>query len=71
MQYRTTLEAQALTVRQFCQRYAVGRTYAFDEMASGALIFYYAGRHRRISVDAAETWFRAKQAAKSRGSEVV
>lgn len=52
-----------LTVREFCQRYRVGRTFAYEEMNAGRLEYFHYGRHRRIAVDAAERWLEKKQRA--------
>jgi len=53
--------SRALTVRDFCARYRASRSHAYSEMRKGALKFFYYGRHRRISLDAAERWFSDQQ----------
>lgn len=48
---------RALHVDEFCERYGIGRTKAFSEMAEGRLRSVAVGRRRLIPVEAAEAWF--------------
>jgi excisionase family DNA binding protein len=47
----------ALTITQFCQAYAVGRTTAYEEIASGRLSIKKRGRKTLIARSAAQQWF--------------
>lgn len=47
---------QAYTLEQFVSTYKVGRTKAFDEIATGRLATYKVGRRRYISARAAAEW---------------
>lgn len=57
-----TLAPRALGVEEFCRLYRIGRTSAYEEMASGRLRSYTLGRRRFISTAAAEQWQRALEA---------
>lgn len=48
--------SEALTVGEFILRFKVGRTSAYEEIASGRLATYKVGRRRYISLKAAEDW---------------
>lgn len=58
---------RAYTVAQFAEVYQVGRTRVFEEIASGRLKSYRAGRRRYISAAAAEEWQRAREAEEANG----
>jgi excisionase family DNA binding protein len=45
-----------VSVAVFCDRYGIGKTMAYAEMASGRLRFCKVGRSRRIRLDDAEAW---------------
>ena len=47
---------RALSVDDFCDLYSVGRTLAYNEIASGRLHSFNIGRKRLIPTEAAETW---------------
>jgi hypothetical protein len=51
-----TQEKRVLSIREFCERYGIGRTMAYAEMTAGRLCFCQAGRRRLIRVDDAEAW---------------
>ena len=53
---------QAFTVNEFLRNYKIGRTKAYDEIASGRLVTYKVGRKRLISPHAAEAWQRGLEA---------
>ncbi len=48
---------RALTIEAFCERYSVGRTFTYDEIAKGRLKSVSLGRKRLIDVHDAEMWF--------------
>jgi excisionase family DNA binding protein len=48
---------RALTIEAFCERYSVGRTFTYDEIAKGKLKSISLGRKRVIDSNDAETWF--------------
>lgn len=47
----------ALTIDAFCERYSVGRTFTYEEIAKGRLKSVSLGRKRLVHVDDAEAWF--------------
>jgi hypothetical protein len=49
---------QAFTIEQFIGAFKVGRTKAYEEIASGRLSTYKVGRRRYISAHAAAEWQR-------------
>lgn len=49
----------ALSINDFCERYDVGRTYTYQELASGRLRALKAGRRTIIPVSEAERWLEA------------
>ena len=50
---------QAYTIREFCARYAIGRTKAYDEIGAGRLAAVKVGRRTLIGRADAEAWFCA------------
>ena len=48
---------RALTIEAFCERYSVGRTFTYEEIAKGRLKSVSLGRKRLIDVDDGEEWF--------------
>jgi hypothetical protein len=52
---RRTLQ-RAMSLREFCATYSVGRTSAYSEIRSGRLRARKAGRRTIISTDDAEDW---------------
>lgn len=50
---------RALSVPEFCRRYGVGRTMAYEEIAEGRLVAVKAGRRTLIPLDAAKSWLAA------------
>ena len=55
-------EQLAYTVEQFIGATKVGRTKAYEEIASGRLATYKVGRRRYISAHAAAEWQRKLEA---------
>lgn len=55
-------EQLAYTVEQFIGAAKVGRTKAYEEIASGRLATYKVGRRRYISAHAAAEWQRKLEA---------
>ena len=50
---------RAMSVAQFCQNYATGRTTAYQEINSGRLRARKCGKHTIITEDDAEDWLRS------------
>ena len=49
---------RALSMAQFCRRYGVGRTKAYEEIKRGRLRARKIGRRTVIAVDDAEAWLQ-------------
>jgi hypothetical protein len=64
------VEAQALTIDEFTDTYKVGRTIAYEEIASGRLKTYKLGRRRYISAAAASEWQRRLEAESSKSDSM-
>ena len=47
---------RAFPIREFCLRYGIGRTHAYQEIAAGRLRAVKVGRRTLITHDAAEAW---------------
>jgi excisionase family DNA binding protein len=50
---------RAFSVHEFCVRYGIGRTNAYQEIAAGRLRAVKVGRRTLIPYDAAEAWLAA------------
>ena len=50
---------RAFPIREFCVRYGIGRTNAYQEIAAGRLRAVKVGRRTLIAHDAAEAWLAA------------
>jgi hypothetical protein len=65
--FKPTLPRKYLTVREFCEQYAIGRQKAYDLINSSALVTALVdGTMRRISVDSAEALFQSSHHAPTR-----
>jgi hypothetical protein len=64
-------EKRLLTVSEFCRRYSIGRSFAYEEMAAGRLLYRKLGNRRRIFVEDAESWSSSKAVLASSTSEFV
>jgi excisionase family DNA binding protein len=53
------LPPRAFSIREFCRRYGIGRTNAYQEIATGRLRAAKVGRRTLITHDAAEAWLAA------------
>jgi excisionase family DNA binding protein len=53
------MEKRAFTLSDFCTRYGIGRTKAYDEIASGRLRAVKVGRRTLVTESDAETWLVA------------
>jgi hypothetical protein len=63
------LQAQrAFSIEQFCRRYGVGRTKAYEELKLGRLHARKIGRRTVITEDDAEAWLRRLPRMKSTDS---
>jgi len=49
---------RAFSIDEFCRRYGLGRTKAYEEVASGRLCARKIGRRTIITEDDAESWLR-------------
>jgi helix-turn-helix protein len=52
-------QQRAMSVAQFCQNYATGRTTAYQEINSGRLRARKCGKRTIITEDDAEDWLRS------------
>jgi excisionase family DNA binding protein len=50
---------RAFSIRVFCARYGVSRTFAYEQIKAGRLIAYKIGRRTLIRAANAEAWVRA------------
>jgi excisionase family DNA binding protein len=50
---------RAFSIPEFCRRYGIGRTNAYQEIAAGRLRALKVGRRTLITQDAAESWLAA------------
>lgn len=60
----------AFTIEQFIAAFKVGRTSAYEEIATGRLATYKVGRRRYISARAAAEWQCKLEAESSAAHEV-
>ena len=51
-----THSRRAFSIREFCRRYGIGRTSAYQEIAACRLRAVKVGRRTLITQDAAEAW---------------
>jgi excisionase family DNA binding protein len=54
-----THSRRAFSISEFCVRYGIGRTNAYQEIATGRLRAVKVGRRTLITHDAAEAWLAA------------
>src|ERR1700693_5616643 len=52
-------EKRAFSITAFCERYGIGRTSAYEEIAAGRLQVVKAGKRTLVPADAAESWLRS------------
>jgi hypothetical protein len=57
-------EKRAFSIAAFCERYGIGRTTAYGEIAAGRLQVVKAGKRTLVPTDAAESWLRSLPAVK-------
>ena len=50
-------DVEALTVRQFCHRDGIGKTFLYSEIAAGRIRTRHAGRRTLIAAAEAAAWF--------------
>jgi excisionase family DNA binding protein len=53
------MDQRVLMLPEFCQRYRVSRTKAYEEILAGRLRVTKLGRATRICIDDAEAWLAA------------
>lgn len=63
---QASISKRAFFITEFCRRYGVGRTRAFDELKAGRLRGRKIGRRTIITEDDAETWLRNLPDARGR-----
>jgi excisionase family DNA binding protein len=54
--YQTQQAQRALSVEEFCRRYSIGRTKAYQELGAGRLRARKVGKRTLITEDDAEAW---------------
>jgi hypothetical protein len=52
----TEPEKRAFSITAFCERYGIGRTSTYEEIAAGRLRVVKAGKRTLVPADAAERW---------------
>lgn len=57
--YSATYFRRAFSIPEFCRRYSIGRTNAYQEIATGHLRAVKVGRRTLITHDDAEAWLAA------------
>jgi excisionase family DNA binding protein len=62
---------RAFPIREFCRRYGIGRTNAYQEIAAGRLRAVKVGRRTLITHDAAEAWLAALPEANTSHSSAI
>lgn len=70
------MNENAYTIPEFIDKFKVGRTITYEEIASGRLTTYKVGRRRYVSAHAACDWQRRLEdettsGAQARNKEVV
>jgi excisionase family DNA binding protein len=53
-------DKRAISIREFCKCYGIGRTTAYDEIADGRLRAIKVGRKTLIPLDDAEAWLASR-----------
>ncbi len=62
------MQKRALSIREFCSRYSVGRTKAYAEISSGRLQAVKLGRRTLVTEEDAEAWLAALPRSKARAA---
>jgi excisionase family DNA binding protein len=57
-QLTTSIQQRAMSIDDFCQRYGIGRTTAYEEIKQARLRGLKVGRRTVITEDDAEAWLR-------------
>ena len=57
---------EAISVRDFCARFGVSRSFAYSQIAMGRLLVRKAGRRTLILLADADSWAASLPAGKSR-----
>jgi excisionase family DNA binding protein len=52
------IEKRVFSINEFCSRYGVGRTTAYEEIKAGRLQVVKAGKRTLVPADAAESWIK-------------
>jgi len=59
------VEKRAFSLNEFCNRYGIGRTTAYEEIKAGRLQVVKAGKRSLVPADAAESWLQNLPSARS------
>jgi excisionase family DNA binding protein len=59
------VDKRAFSIDQFCSRYGIGRTTAYEEIKLKRLQVVKAGKRTLVPADAAESWLKNLPAAKA------
>jgi excisionase family DNA binding protein len=62
---------RAFTITEFCGRYSIGRTHAYNEIAIGRLRAVKTGRRTLVPEDSAEAWLAALPESRARTVSTV
>jgi excisionase family DNA binding protein len=60
------ISKRAFSIPEFCRRYSIGRTHAYEEIAAGRLRAVKAGRRTLITQDVAEAWLATLPSVRTR-----
>ena len=52
------IEKRVFSINEFCSRYGVGRTTAYEEIKAGRLQVVKAGKRTLVPADAAKSWIK-------------
>ena len=52
------IEKRVFSINEFCSRYGVGRTTAYEEIKAGRLQVVKAGKRTLVPADAAKFWIK-------------
>ncbi len=61
----STAEKRAISLAEFCQRYSLSKTFAYEQIKRGSLKTFTCGRKRLVSVDSAEAWLASLSGEKA------
>lgn len=53
------MERRAFSIAAFCEKYGIGRTSAYSEVAAGRLHVVKSGKRTLVPADSAEAWLKS------------